>query len=88
MRDTDNSTNEFVLGIAFLILGLIYTTILCFGFARFCKLGKNTKYLGIIFYFSILLSCLAYMFNMSIYLYNVLDKYKFRYLVERLIYNG
>lgn len=38
-------------------------------------MGKSTKYLGSTFYFSIVLSCLAYMANISLYLYKVFDIY-------------
>lgn len=38
-------------------------------------MGKSTKYLGSTFYFSIVLSCLAYMVNIGLYLYKVFDLY-------------
>lgn len=38
-------------------------------------MGKSTKYLGSTFYFSIVLSCLAYMINIGLYLYKVFDLY-------------
>ncbi|CAD8077247.1 unnamed protein product [Paramecium sonneborni] len=74
MRYEQKSQSEFVLGIAFLVLSMIYTTIFCFGTIKYCKIGRKAKYLGKIFYLSIVFSCLAYMLNMALYLYDVFDQ--------------
>lgn len=71
MKNTEYKLSEIVLGMAFLVLGMVYSTIFCFGFIRFCKMNSKSKYLGTTFYFSIILSCLAYMSNMALYLYDV-----------------
>ncbi|CAK78253.1 unnamed protein product (macronuclear) [Paramecium tetraurelia] len=82
MRYADNGQSEFVLGIAFLVLGMIYTTIFFFGVIRYCKMGKKTKYLGKIFYLSIVLSCLAYMLNMALYLYDIFEQKADNYILS------
>ncbi|CAD8077968.1 unnamed protein product [Paramecium sonneborni] len=74
MRFAQNSSSEFVLGIAFLVLGMIYTTIFCFGTIRCYKIGKKAKYLANNFYLSIVFSCLAYMLNMAFYLYDIFQQ--------------
>ncbi|CAD8155868.1 unnamed protein product [Paramecium pentaurelia] len=82
MRYAQNSQSEFVLGIAFLVLGMIYTAIFCFGVIRYCKMGKKTKYLGKIFYLSIVFSCLAYMLNMALYLYDIFKENTADYILS------
>lgn len=70
--DVDINSGWFMLGVIFILLGIIYMTIGIFSLIKFIQIYRKSMYLGSIFYISILFSCIAYMTNMSIYVYDVL----------------